>query len=128
MKKDFGGWNEQKKRTNERQDTPFYHARELWWCTLGVNIGSEQDGTGTEYRRPILVLKGLSAETCIAIPLTTSARNHPLRPAIGEVEGKGAHALLSQIRVIDTKRLVRKIGYLDKGIFEEIRKTARAML
>ena len=128
MKKDFEGWNEQKKQTNDRQEAPFYHARELWRCTLGVNVGSEQDGTGTEYRRPVLILRGLSAETCIVIPLTTSTRSHPLRPAIGSVEGKDAHALLSQIRVIDTKRLVRKIGYLDQGIFEEIRKTARAML
>ena len=128
MQKDFDGWNEQKKRTHERPRALFYHDRELWWCTLGVNVGSEQDGSGGEYRRPILVLKGLGPDTCLAIPLTTSARTHPLRPSIGKVEGKDAHALLSQMRVIDTKRLVRKIGYLDKTIFEEIRKTVRGML
>ncbi len=128
MIKDFDGWNEQKKQTHKRSDAPFYHDRELWWCALGVNVGSEQDGSGEEYRRPVLVLKGLSAETCLVIPLTTSARHHPLRPVVGTVEGKDAHALLSQMRVIDTKRLVRKIGYLDKAVFEEIRKAAREML
>lgn len=128
MKKDFDGWNEQKKQANDRSAVPFYHDRELWWCALGVNVGSEQDGSGAEYRRPILILKGLSSDTCLVIPLTTSARHHPLRPAIGKVEGKDAHALLSQMRVIDRKRLVRKIGYLDKAIFEGIRKTVRGML
>jgi len=128
MSQDFDGWNEQKKQTHKRSNAPFYHDRELWWCALGVNVGSEQDGSGEEYRRPVLVLKGLSAETCLVIPLTTSVRHHPMRPAVGKVEGKDAHALLSQMRVIDTKRLVRKIGYLDKVVFEEIRKTAREML
>jgi mRNA-degrading endonuclease toxin of MazEF toxin-antitoxin module len=128
MHKDFDGWNEQKKQTHGRSDGPFCHARELWWCALGVNVGAEQDGSGSGYRRPVLILKGLSAATSLAIPLTTSARYHPLRPAIGLVDGKEACALLSQIRVIDTKRLVRKIGYLDQETFTSIRKAVKAML
>jgi mRNA-degrading endonuclease toxin of MazEF toxin-antitoxin module len=128
MKKDFDGWNEKKKQTNERHTAPFYHDREIWWCSLGVNVGFEQDGSGDTYRRPVLILKGLSAETCLVIPLTTSAQKHPLRPSIGEVDGKEAHALLSQMRVIDAKRLVRKIGYLDPDIFEDIQKAARGMI
>lgn len=128
MKKDFDGWNEKKKETNNRQASPFCHERELWWCTLGINVGFEQDGSNTEYRRPILVLKGLSKQTCIVIPLTTSTHAHKLRPDIGLVENKKACALLSQMKVIDTKRLVRKIGNLDKKIFEEIRKTVKDML
>jgi mRNA-degrading endonuclease toxin of MazEF toxin-antitoxin module len=128
MEKDFDGWNERKKRIHSRAAAPFYHERELWWCSLGVNVGYEQDGTGDEYRRPVLILKGLSAATCLVIPLTTSPRSHPLRPAIGTVDGKEAHALLSQIRVIDTRRLVRKIGYLDQDLFEDMRKAARGML
>lgn len=128
MRKDFDGWNTKKKRVHDRTHRPFYHERELWWCALGVNVGFEQDGTGEEYYRPVLVLKGLSAETCFVIPLTTSSHKHILRPSIGIVEGKDAHALLSQIRVVDTKRLIRKIGYLDKKIFMDIRKTVKAIL
>jgi mRNA-degrading endonuclease toxin of MazEF toxin-antitoxin module len=128
MEKDFDGWNERKKTANARRDPPFCHERELWWCTLGLNVGSEQDGSGDDYRRPVLVLKGLSIETCLVIPLTTSARRHPLRPAIGMVAGKNAHALLSQMRVIDTKRLVRKIGRLDQDRFTKIREAAKGML
>ena len=128
MEKNFDGWNRQKKEINSRRGAPFCHERELWWCSLGLNVGSEQDGSGEEYRRPVLILKGLSVATCVVIPLTTSARHHPLRPSIGWVEGKDAHALLSQMRVIDTRRLVRKIGYLERDLFEEIRKAVRRML
>ena len=128
MKKDFDNWNEKKKQIHKNDNAPFCHERELWWCALGVNIGFEQDGSEEAGNRPILVLKGLSAQTCVAIPLTTSTNIHPLRPSIGIVEDEEAHALLSQIRVIDTKRLIRKIGYLDKKIFEKIRKIAKDML
>ena len=128
MKKDFDSWNEKKKKINDRRNFPFYHHRELWWCSLGVNVGFEQDGSGEENSRPVLILKGLSRETCLVIPLTTSTGKHKLRPSIGLVEEKEAHALLSQIKVIDTKRLIRKIGQLDKKIFENIRKIAKDML
>ena len=128
MKKDFDSWNKKKREIHQHTRAPFCHERELWWCALGVNIGFEQDGSEEEHNRPILVLKGLSSQTCLVIPLTTSPRVHPFRPSIGIVEGKKAHALLSQIRVIDTKRLIRKIGYLDKKIFQDIRKIAKDML
>jgi mRNA-degrading endonuclease toxin of MazEF toxin-antitoxin module len=128
MIKDFDGWNEKKKGIHHGGVNKLYHEREVWWCTLGVNVGFEQDGSGEEHRRPALILKGLSRETCLAVPLTTAESAHPLRPPVGVVSGKAAGALLSQIRVIDTKRLVRKIGYLDKDFFENIRKAVRGLL
>ncbi|TSC62830.1 MAG: hypothetical protein G01um101448_350 [Parcubacteria group bacterium Gr01-1014_48] len=128
MKKDFDTWNKAKKDIHDKGEHKLYHMREIWWCSLGVNVGFEQDGMGDEQRRPVLILKGLSKETCFVIPLTTAGANHPLRPSIGRVDGKEARVLLSQIRVIDTKRLVRKIGYLDKDIFARIRKAARDLL
>lgn len=130
MEKDFDKWNTKKKTIDQKEisDLVFYHEREIWWCSLGLNIGNEQDGTGDEYRRPVLVLKGLSRQTCLIIPLTTSPEIHPLRPTVGIIDGKKANAMLSQIRVIDSKRLVRKIGYLDQDIFNQIRKNAKDLL
>jgi mRNA-degrading endonuclease toxin of MazEF toxin-antitoxin module len=127
-KKDFVVWNALKQNIHCNGKCKFYHVREIWWCALGVNIGCEQNGSGDEYRRPVLIMKGLGAETCLVVPLTTSVHKHFLRPAIGIVDGKEACALLSQIRVVDTRRLVRKIGYLQKGVFEAIRKAAKEML
>ena len=127
MEKHFDKWNDTKKVIHIKHG-PFYHQREIWWCSLGVNVGFEEDGTGDEFRRPVLVLKGLSAQTCLVIPLTTSTQSHDLRIPIGFVNGREARAILSQIRVIDTRRLVRKIGHLDRKIFEVIRKTIKDML
>ncbi len=124
MKKDFDGWNTLKRQTHNEQPR-LYTVREIWWCRLGVNVGSEQDGRGEWFVRPCVILRGFGADACLLAPLTTSTREHPLRVSVGIVDGREARANLSQIRVIDTRRLVRKIGFLKKDVFSSIRKTAK---
>ena len=127
MEKDFNGWNEAKKRV-QLLLPKLYHARELWWCSLGVNVGFEQNGTGAEFQRPVLILRGVGPHTCYAVPLTTSPKQHPFRVPIGFVDGKPATAIVTQMRLIDTRRLVNKIGFLDKRTFARVKKTAKDLL
>ena len=126
--KDFDRWNEKKKKVHNHRKNKFYHPRDIWWCSLGLNVGSEQDGIGTEFQRPVLILKGLGKKTCLVIPLTTSLNKHPMRIFLGVVDNKKASAIISQIRVIDTRRFVNKIGVASKEIFEITKKTVKDML
>ena len=129
MKKDFDQWNEEKKRINGSEEyLPLYYAREVRWCRLGVNIGFEQDGTGREYSRPVLILKGFSRRVCLVIPLTTSTKKNPYHIPLGEVGGKNAAVITSQLRLIDTRRLDQHIAVVDKKTFELIRKAVKAIL
>lgn len=125
MQKDFDKWNKIKKEVDETKLSTLYHAREIWWCSLGVNIGFEQNGGGQEYQRPTLILKGMSRDTCYVIPLTGSPQKNKNIISIGLVDGVQATAIISQIRLIDTKRLVEKIRFLDKNKFNEIRKAVK---
>ena len=126
--KDFDSWNTRKKAIHNSGENKFYHPRDIWWCSLGVNIGFEQDGVREEKSRPVLILKGLSKNTCLVIPLTTSLNKHPMRIFLGVVDNRKASAIISQMRVVDTKRLFRKIGILNKEKFEEIRKTVKGLI
>ena len=126
MHKDFDRWNTQKKQAHEEQPR-LYTVREVWWCRLGINIGSEQDGSGESFLRPVVILRGFGSDACLVVPLTTSTREHLLRVPVGAVGGREAHANISQIRVVDTRRLVEKVGFLDKDIFARVRKTARSL-
>jgi len=47
------------------------------------------------------------------------------RIPIGEVQNEKASVIISQIKVVDTKRLIYKIGFLDKDIFINITKTIK---
>ena len=127
MKKDFDNWNEEKKKIDSSKGR-FYHEREVWWCALGANIGHEQDGTGKEFRRPVLVFKALSRLTCLVIPLSSVQHVHPMRIPIGVVGGKEAQAIISQMRVVDTRRFISRADIVSQTMFAEIRKAVKDML
>jgi mRNA interferase MazF len=127
MKKDFDGWNKIKKKTDTGKPH-LYTVREIWWCRFGVNVGTEQDGKGEWYVRPCIILRGFGPDACLVVPLTTSPHNHVLRISVGKIEGEEAKANISQIRVIDTKRLEEKIGFLEKDLFVKLRKAVKDLL
>lgn len=127
--KDFDSWNINKKKINSNDTySPFYHKREIRWCRLGLNIGFEQDGTGVEFSRPVLILKGFSRNVCLVLPLTTSVKKNKYHISIGDIDGKEASVILSQIRLIDTRRLDQHIQFLNKEKFEIIRKAIKDLL
>ena len=55
-------------------------------------------------------------------------KSKKMRPYVGSVGGKEAKVILSQIRVVDAKRLLRKIDVLNRDIFEDIRKKVKEIL
>ena len=77
MQKDFDRWNEKKKRINRSAFIDYVNEREVWWCTLGVNVGSEQDGSLDVFERPILVVRKFNKDTVLVVPLTSSPGRTP---------------------------------------------------
>jgi mRNA interferase MazF len=128
MSKDFDGWNEKKKIVDSTGENKFYHTREIWWCKLGLNVGYEQDGKDVDFQRPVLVLKSFGPSICLVVPLTTSTKEHKYRIPLGLVDGKNASAIISQIKVIDTKRFVEKVGFLDIEMFSRIQKAIKGLV
>lgn len=126
--KDFDTWNIQKKKLDSSKIVRTYRAREVWWCRMGLNVGYEQDGKDKEFMRPVLILKGFSKLTLLIVPLTSSAHTHKYRIPIGVIDQKYSSIIISQIRTIDTRRLVDRIEYLDKDIFKDIQKTIKRLL
>ncbi|MFH1402543.1 MAG: type II toxin-antitoxin system PemK/MazF family toxin, partial [Patescibacteria group bacterium] len=83
---------------------------------------------GKNNGRPVLILKGLGQNTCLVIPLTASSKKHAMRIFLGNVENKNASAIISQIRTVDTKRFVNKIGKISVEKFKEIRKAVKDLI
>jgi len=111
MQKDFDSWNKVKKVTHEKEKPRFYTVREVWWCRLGENIGTEQDGKGEWYVRPCVVVHAFGQRACFVVPLTTSKKEHFFRVPVGDVNEVLASANISQMRVVDTRRLERKFVF-----------------
>ncbi len=127
MKKDFDTWNERKKSTSKSEFNLYFYEREVWWCAIGVNIGFEQDGKGEKFARPVLVLKKYSKNVFVGIPLTTAKRDGKYHYTFAFLGGEST-ALLSQVRLLDSKRLLVKMGRIPKNTYEEIRQRVRSIL
>lgn len=128
MDKDFDRWNDKKKVLHGKSEAPFYHEREIWWCALGVNIGFEQDGTGENFDRPVVIIRGFNKEVCFAVALVGKKKTGKYYFDVGKIEDREASAVLSQVRLLDTKRLLRKIDTLDEKTFNELKKALMGAL
>jgi len=129
MEKDFDAWNEKKKAVNGRQDTAtlYFEEREIWWCRFGLNFGYEQDGKGVEFLRPVLVIRKMSPNTFLGLPLTLKMRKRPYLVACPAADKIPRQATLSQLKSIDIKRLRDKITFVNEADFIQIRKATREL-
>ncbi len=121
MQKDFDGWNKAKKQVHYESAYKLFHERELWWCSFGINVGREQDGRQDNFERPIVILKTLSPDTFCALPLSTKKKLERFQSEVTANDIRG-FVLLDQIRVLDSKRLLRKIGTMNQNEFQDVKK------
>lgn len=127
MHKDFDTWNTRKKLLDSTEQDVYFYEREVWWCSVGVNVGFEEDGKNQNFTRPVLVLKKFSKDVFVGIPLSTT--NKTGRYYFGfEFKGSRSTALLSQVRLLDTKRPVSKMGKVPKPVYEKIRTALKELL
>jgi mRNA interferase MazF len=121
MAKDFDRWNKRKKKVNARGEEVKFHEREIWWCSLGVNVGSEQDGINDNFERPVVVTRNFNGRVLWIVPLTRTFKPHnPYYFPLERDENGVSAAVVSQLRLIDSKRLIRKIRTLDESKYREL--------
>ncbi len=123
MEKDFQEWHK-KKTIIEHSDGErvFFHEREVWWCSVGANIGFEQDGKGARFARPVLVFKKFNKEVFWALPLSTRPKKGKFYAPIKMQDDIARVAIISQLRLMDGKRLIDKMGIIDQANYAEIQK------
>jgi mRNA interferase MazF len=125
-KKDFKGWHALETRVQGRDfsSTPYFEKREVWFCNLGCNVGHEQDGVGPNFWRPVLIIKKCNANLFIGIPLSSKIKKSEFYFPLGKIGEENASAIMSQVRALSSKRLIKKIGTLNKKTFAELVKAA----
>ena len=120
-KKDFDRWNSIKKDIDTTKEPLYFREGDIWWSSIGVNVGFEIDGKKDTFSRPVIVLRKYNKFSFLALPLTTSATQNSWKLPIGNVAGKQAFAVMSQIRNIDSHRLYQKITSMKSEQFRQVR-------
>lgn len=112
-KKDFDEWNQKKKHLQAKDHRPpLVSERDIWWVSVGENIGSEVNGKSKLFSRPAIVFKKLAHGFYFIIPTSTKAHVGSWYVPIRQ-NGINMVACLHQVRVIDYRRLSSKLGELD---------------
>jgi mRNA interferase MazF len=119
MIKDFNRWNMSKQKIDQSDRSLNFHEREIWWCSIGVNIGSEQHSQTSDFSRPVLIFKKFTERMFWGIPTTTKTRSGEYRFCFC-LNGIKNDLLMLQTRSFDSKRLIRKIGNLSEGDFKSL--------
>ncbi len=96
-----------------------FKAREIWWASIGVNIGHEEDGKNFRYERPILIIKKFNQHLVLVIPLSSRLKDNIYYYRF-IFENIPRTAIISQIRIISSKRLIRRMGRLNSDSFKLI--------
>ncbi len=127
MDKEFDRWNEQKKMLEEVPQNILFKQGEVWWCAVGTNVANESCGKGEFFGRPVLILKKLSHNSCIGIPLSTKKKDGSWFLDV-RVQGEGVTALLYQIRMFSTHRFQRRLTTLSMEDFRRVKEKLEALL
>ena len=131
MYSQYNNWNEIKIAIEYENIIVGFKERDIFYMSMGKNIGFEQDGKGENFVRPVVIIKGFNKNMFFGIPLSTKMK-----------EGKFYYkfqfqkkdelveniALLSQMRLFSTKRLLNKIGVISKEDFIKMKNEFKSLI
>ncbi|HWC57657.1 MAG TPA: type II toxin-antitoxin system PemK/MazF family toxin [Candidatus Paceibacterota bacterium] len=120
--KDFNDWNKKKIRIDGNKTFNHPREKEIWWCSIGVNVGSEVFGKGHDYTRPVLVINAEGSEIFIGIPLTSNIKNRKYSCIIKTDDDVLHTALVYQVRSFDKRRLTERKYVLSDREYTKIKK------
>lgn len=127
MIKDFKTWHNIKNDIHTSTRLPSFSEREIWWRSIGVNVGHEEDGKGLYFRRPVLIIRNFNQHVFWGVPLTTQLKDKHYYHRIVFQDNKQC-AMVSQLRLWGCNRLNSRMGKLDVGQFKAIKEKLKSML
>ena len=126
--KDYTNWHKLKTNIENNGQEKKFHEREIWWCSLGENLGFEEDGKNEKFERPVLVLRKFNSGMFFGLPLTSKKKKDIFHSSFileilndkNELEEKESFAILSQLRLFSSKRMIRRIVIINENTFTKI--------
>ena len=121
----YDEWNSVKKKTEKINRKLGIKPREIFWLKIGKNIGHEEYGKGREFVRPVIIIRQLTADLFIGVPTTTTKKEnndyfHNIHYENRKKVKIHSVAMLLQFRTLSKKRLLSKIGTVQKDEFNVI--------
>ncbi len=117
----FKNWCRLKIKLWNRPKTTVFKQGDIWWCSLGMNLGEEIFGKGEKLTRPVLIFRKFTSNSFLGLPLTTQEKQGSWYVET-ELKGVKRWAMLNQARILDKKRLTSRVGALDNGQLNRVKR------
>ena len=128
--KEYNIWNELKKAIQSGIDNPDYFPQEseVWMSAIGKNIGYEQNGSGSNFSRPLLVVKRFNNHMFWCIPLSTKQKKFDFYFNFTDPNNEKVSVILAQMKLVSVKRLKRKLYAIPRDTLVEIKEKLKKFL
>ena len=124
MQDNYDKWNKIKKQIHKENIILGYKNRDIFYMKMGENIGFEQNGKGENFVRPVVIIKGFNENMFFGVPLSTKIKDGKFYYTF-EFKKQNTtiinNALLSQMKLFSTKRLLNKIGIINQDDFKNLK-------
>ncbi len=111
-----------KELDSSNEKIPYVSTGEVWWASLGENVGFEINGKSRDFSRPVIIFRKLSKAFFLVIPLTTQERSGTWYAKF-EFAGREQFACIHQVRSLDYRRLHSRLGRLDTRDYGKVAET-----
>lgn len=119
MEKDFKKWAIKKQNLDNRVSLPFANERDIFWCSIGINVGDEENGKSDLFSRPVLVFKKFNENLFWGVPMSSKNKENKYYVQVNFKDGISS-AMISHLRLYDIKRLIVRIGRLHKTEYDKV--------
>lgn len=128
MEEIFDKWNEVKKVVQNDEKIRLFKQRDIFFINMGQNVGFEQNGKGENFVRPIIILKRITNQMFLGIPLSSQLKKGDWFFEF-EFDTKDDVsrniAIIPQIKMFSSRRLLNKIGVIKTNDFEILKQKVK---
>ena len=125
----FVDWTKLKIRIHVSERMPaFPKKKEIWWVSLGQNIGVEANGKNATFERPVLVIKVFNTYSYLVAPISSKVREDKYLFEFINNADESNIVNISQLRTISAKRFVRKVADMTDSDFDQIIELIRVII
>ena len=128
METEFNKWNEVKKELHAQKIRRSFKTRDIFYMKMGQNVGFEQNGKGKDFVRPVVILKKITNDMFIGVPLSTQLKDGNWFYKFDFLKNDKVSnniAIIPQIKMYSTKRLLNRIGKMNLENFDELKQKVK---
>ena len=124
----YDEWNNLKKMLNTKKEIITFYQGNIYFMSIGKNIGHESYGKNDMFLRPVLVYRKLSKTTFIGIPLTSSKKEGSYYFSFNYKQATTSTAMLNQMRTFDIRRSEYLSGKINNNTYINLEKKVKEFM